>query len=1553
MSISLIRSAEIDDNIPKNVIDTYYKIPNVMVKHHINSFDNFIDNQIYEILEEYNSSQKNVIHAEYDKDSERYKLEYHIKFGKIYISKPVIQESQTVVRQMYPNDARLKNLTYSSTLKVDIYHKLVEYQQGSDVPKDTEFTPLLQHPIGKIPIMLQSKYCVLSDVTNKTKQEMGEDMYDYGGYFIVNGNEKVIIMQEKKADNIAFVFKFGKGVNKYSHKCEISSVAENNLFQTKSTEVKIMAKEGTIGRTIKVKIQQMRQELPLFVVFRALGIISDKEICELILYNISGEEASTYMEYLRPSIEEAAPIQNMQTALEYASKYIMLSANQKNFHQNNKFKLWYTQDIIREEFLPHVGKNLRKKAFFLGYMVNKMLNTVIINNDDIYDDRDSFLNKRVETTGGLMASLFRSNFKKMMRDVENQAKLELSKRRFDDLASGLAKKIKKSTIDSGLKYGLSTGNWGLKNQSNKKGIAQVLNRLSYLGFLSHLRRIQAPIDKTLKNTAPRKLHNTQWGKICPAESPEGQSIGIVKNMSLTTYITTPSSSEPVRAYLQELEVKLIDDIKPSDIYRNCKILVNGDWIGIHFEPHILIKSLYEYRRIGKINIFTSISWDVKENEMNIFTDGGRLSRPLFIVEDNQLVIKDDAIAKLKSNDLTWEDLLVSKDGSSCMEYIDVHEENTSMISQCINHLKINKRTDDKFYKYTHCEIDPTLIFGIVASVIPLIERNQAPRVLFYCAQAKQGIGIYATNFENRLDTMGHVLYYPQCPLVSTNNSNYINFNELPSGQNVIVAIASHTGYNQEDSIIINQSSLDRGLFVSSYFRTYFAKEQKNSSTLEEEKFCKPQKYNPNGTIRTNLMKQGASYDKLEENGFVKEGTRVNDGDVIIGKCIPLKTTSDDDAKYRDASTSVKPNESGIVDKVYIDKDGEGFKFAKVRVRTERIPQIGDKYACYTPDHDVLTTDGWIPINEITTDHKVASLVDGKRLKYVNPIETMEYDCDEDVYEVNTNSVSLKVTKNHRMWMGNRDGKKYGIKTAEECYGKRWKFMKNCEEWIPDFTNGYPKELKVDREGKHVTHFLIYNDDGTVEHEFEINAWLTFFGIWMAEGCVTGGGVRIAAQKDRVKNELKRIEPILNWSWSICHDKKEKNDWASWRLHIKLITEYMKILSVGAVNKQLPKWVWYLTKEQSKILIEGMECGDGHIMKNGTPRYDTSSIKLADDYQRLCLHAGFSANKYLKYAAGHESYCAPRDEIFKSTADAWRLTRITKQNNPILNKNISAKTGEGRNDEYTHYTGKVYCCQVLDDGIIYVRRGGNPVWCGNSRHGQKGTCGITYTQEDMPFNKDGITPDIIINPHAIPSRMTIGQLIECIMGKVGAISGCGVDGTPFTKIDADDIADILQNQCNMERYGNEVLYNGRTGEQIYSDIFMGPTYYHRLKHMVEDKMHSRSTGPYQLLTRQPAEGRARAGGLRIGEMERDAMLSHGTVQFLKERMFDTSDKYFVYICKKSGMIAAVNPSKDIYKSLYSDNATDFDKVQIPYATKLFIQELMTMGITTRLFTENSQ
>ena len=236
---------------------------------------------------------------------------------------------------------------------------------------------------------------------------------------------------------------------------------------------------------------------------------------------------------------------------------------------------------------------------------------------------------------------------------------------------------------------------------------------------------------------------------------------------------------------------------------------------------------------------------------------------------------------------------------------------------------------------------------------------------------------------------------------------------------------------------------------------------------------------------------------------------------------------------------------------------------------------------------------------------------------------------------------------------------------------------------------------------------------------------------------------------------------------------------------------------------------------------------------------------------------------------------------------------------------------------------------------------------SSRHGQKGSLGMTYSQYDMPFSKDGIIPDIIINPHAIPSRMTIGQLLECIMGKAGCAIGALGDATPFTDCNVTSLGNVLES-CGMERHGNEILYNGRTGEQIHTEIFMGPTFYQRLKHMIVDKTHSRgSNGPVTLLTRQPAEGRSKSGGLRLGEMEVHALVSHAASGFLKERLMDSSDNYRVFVCRKCGLIAVANPEKNLYKCSTCKTNAEFAQVRIPYACKLLFQELETLSIAPRL------
>ena len=1525
-----------------NVLDSYFVDKKILVSHHLESYNHFIKESLGEIIREHNPI------ITYENYGEKNFNEYHVNFNNVYISKPVINENDGTTKPMYPYDARLRNLTYSGNIYVDIDQKIIK-KSSKGKEEVIHLQKLKKFNIGKIPIMVNSEYCILNEQSGKTRSEMGECEYDLGGYFIINGSEKVIISQEKKCDNKIFIFPQTKTLTKYSHIAEITCSMDKKPYTISTVHVKLKDKEDNFsGRTIKVQIRNLRQDIPLFVIFRALGILSDKDIVEHIVLDIEDEKNKEICDLLRSSIEEASPIQSKKVALEYISKYTTINNYYKTFEEEED-KLAYTHSILLKHLFPHIGENEKKKAYYLGHMTKKLLLNATGRNEP--DNRDSFINKRVETSGELLKILFRNNFNKMIKEMKSAIDKDFKSGRVENyeiFGSTLSKKIKSTTIDTGMKYALATGNWGMKNQVDRAGIAQVLARLAYMGTISALRRVESPIPRGTRATAPRKLANTQYGIICPCETPEGQSAGIVKNLSMMSHITISSSPDIIISCLEELGMIKLETMRPLDVSRYVKIFVNGSWLGIHKEPNILVEQVRNLRRNGIINIYTSVSWYIDINEIHIQTDGGRICRPLYIIKDNKFLMNDDIAKNLKEKKKEWHNLLVQnitddidtcKDkvslnsNSAVIEYIDQQEADTSMFAMTSTDIKNNNKDNDSYYNFTHCEIHPSMILGVLVTNIPFPDHNQAPRNLFQCAMGKQAVGIYATNFRKRMDTLGHILHYPQQPLVNTRSSYYVNSNKMPSGQNVIVAIACYTGYNQEDSLIINQSALDRGLFVSSFYRKHQDEEKKNQSTLEEEKFCKPERFYPNGDLKTEKMKYG-SYENIDENGFIKIGSKVSGSDIIIGKVIPLKN-ADNGPKYRDASTTMRQNETGVVDWVYSNKNGDGYRFCKVRVRSNRKPVLGDKFACYTPDHEVLTEDGWKAISNITTRDKVASLQDGSELKYVYPKDIMSYNCNEEVYEVNTKQISLKVTKNHRMWVGDRHGKKYTIKNAEECYGKRLKFLKNCNEWKPNFSEYVPSEFKMNENRTEATHFLIYDDDGNVE-ELEMNTWLTFFGIWIAEGYISGGSIRIDVKKDRVSNELKRIEKIFGWKWTIFHDEELDSDHSNWRYYSKTVVNYMKSLNFGKLSKSLPNWTWLLTRNQCKVLIEGMECG--YMMKNRTSRFNTSSEKLANDYQRLCVHAGYSASLISKNDVGHD-------------IESWRLTRIKSQNKPIMNKNIKVNTGEGRNDGYTHYKGKVYCCSVEGDGVIYVRRNGKTVWCGNSRHGQKGTIGITYKQHDMPFTKDGIVPDIIVNPHAIPSRMTVAQLIECVLGKTASQLGVNCDATPFTGADPYEIGKILTEKCGLHSSGTEVMYSGKTGEQLKANIFIGPTFYYRLKHLVEDKVHSRSTGPYQLLTRQPAEGRSRDGGLRVGEMERDCMLAHGTVQFLKERFFDNSDKYLVHVCQNCGLIAIANSNKNLFKCSYCEYSTGFSQIQIPYASKLLLQELMSMSITPRLFTDH--
>jgi DNA-directed RNA polymerase II subunit RPB2 len=1250
----------------------------------------------------------------------QHEYEVTLEFEKISIRKPTIFENNGAIHPMMPNDARLRNLTYAAPLNVDIKvtTTFVDHTRNSIRESNVRIFPNVH--LGKIPVMVGSKYCLLHDQKHVHPSEMGECAEDVGGYFIIQGGERAMISMERMSENRPFVFRNGRGSAKEMEVVEIKCIGPDNDQVPKSNTVKIVYHpKNQLITMLRATVPRIKTDIPIIILFRALGVLADKDIYELIL----GKEVDdVYDPIIIESILEGGSITTRATALawlgEHTNTWSIKSQKQSN-----------VQDILSEELFPHIGGQEMnyEKACFLAHMTRKVLWTS--SKRIPTDDRDAYPNKRVDIPGFLLADLFRKTYNnRMVKDMKAALSKEIhggswkATGNWTDIVNinNINKIIKSTIMDVCLKSSLATGNFGCGKIGgpNKIGVSQVLNRLNITATISHLRRISTPIEKTGKLIAPRKQHGSQYSYICPAETPEGHSVGVIKNMAITTSISIFSSPVTIYAFIQTLERLLsLKETTVQQKHDNTRVFLNGSWIGIFLnkDAYEMVERLRQAKRMGRIHINTGIIWKNTIKELWITTEAGRVLRPIYYAPTIREIAADKT-GKLKQQVLDikeWNQMVAweSPLGNHLFEYIDAGETECAYIAMDYAACVADK-------SYTHCEIHPSVIFGTTASGIPFPDHNQSPRNAYQCAMAKQAMGIYALNFRERFDAMSHILCYPEKPMVSPYMSKFYGAQSLPAGQNIIVAIMTYTGYNQEDSNMINRAALDRGRFRSIFYRTYKDEERKNQSSGEEEKFCNP---NP---VETKHMKN-AQYTKISDDGFVPKDTYVTPDDILIGKVVPLRVPTGavlpaGAKKSRDVSKMPRNNESGYVDKIYKNRNGEGYSFAKIRMRQDRIPEIGDKFSCYSYDTDILTERGWISFPELTMQDRVATLMeDGQSMAYTVPLEVMSYDYKGKMFHVKSNQVDLLVTPNHRMYVGNRDGNNFGFKLAEELYGKRVTYKKNIEKYIPSL-EGCPEELSY----LHLETGEIMNEPqafilkGKKDVIIPINDWLILFGIWIAEGCATCGYVQISTHKERVRNHLDVIKQKCNIKFTYSKDSKEDTVYSSYRLYKHAFVSYFTPLSVGSVNKSLPNWTWFLTEEQSRTLIHGMMLGDGHTMANGTRRYDTSSSQLADDFQRLCLHAGYSSNISLKYLAGHEATIVKGDrkgEIIRSTADAYRLTIIESQNTPKVNKNIKPN-GVNRHDSWQEYDDTVYCCRVQGPGAVYVRRNKVPVWSGNSRHG---------------------------------------------------------------------------------------------------------------------------------------------------------------------------------------------------------------------------------------------
>jgi DNA-directed RNA polymerase II subunit RPB2 len=1539
------------------LIDLYFNEKHILYNFQWNSFNQFINDSIRnEIM-----GSEHIIHE----DQHGGKIyRYKIIFENVSI-KPPIDDNSNDEEIIFPEDCRTRFLTYASKLIADVSQIQEIIDCESNVPPEKVVIAKENRvTIGKIPIMVRSEYCS----TNLKKDRPNtECIFDPGCYFIVKGSEKVVIGLEHICENkmLCFTKKDPNFPDGLIYQCQVNSRNINHeTLDGSSSNIQIVSIKMKKDNSIILNMTQFT-DIPIFTIFRALNVITDNDI---IRHIVTDPKDTDMLNLLKISMNKGlsdsskdeqgnfVEIKNTESAHNYLmSKLKNRRYSITNIETNNKQRQKHLELILIRDFLPHMGITADandNKAKYLGKMINKLLNTYLGRKD--IDDRDSFINKRIDLPGALMGQLFKQYFKKMLNDCGKYFKKKNNGNHINPI--DVIKFIKFTTIEQGLTSALLTGTWG---SSKRKGVAQMLQRLTYKQFVSYFRRIMPPpVDASnSKVVSMRHVNNAQYGFVDIIETPDGHKIGLHKHLSLMCSITINMDQTLINNIRQMLfllekskSVRFIETLNtiPLDTsHKSVHINLNGEWLGITKFPFELVNELKKKRRNGEINIQVSINFNIRNKSIDIYTDGGRLIRPLLRVENNNLILTKKMLESIDSQYINkikitrWVEFIQKY--HDAIEYVDVEESENLMIAMYPEEIEDSKnkmnlsdipteggrgnpinRYDKVYVKYTHCEFHPMMSMGIISSNIPFSTHNQAPRNYFYFAQSRQAMGIYASNHRYRVD-LSYLLYHPMRPLVVTRAAKYTNELDIPAGENMIVAIATYTGYNQEDSIVMNRTSVQRGMAVSTSLKKYSDTISKNTTTGQDDIFMKPDRNKVNGMMDSNY------YNKLNDKGYVPEETQIENGDVIIGKVSRIQAGSNNSKLYKDESEIYKSTVAGTVDKVYTGiYNSEGYEMYNMRIRSERNPMIGDKLCCYDDSHEVLTTDGWINIKDITTDNKVACLMNDNKMCYTNPTEIMSYDYKGQMYLIESNQVSLCVTPNHNMWVREKESK-YKKERADVLFGKCKYYKKNIDK-VQIFKNN---DYFMYDEQNQITHFKIN------ELELPIKEWLTFFGIWLTDGYVSKveNQIIFITHKQRVKDKLTNICEILELSINTQTDNSSKDERNILCITNKTIADYMRTYNIGSINKYMPDWTWYLTTNLCHELIAGIILSNGYTIDNGTEQYETSSIKLAGDFQRLCLHAGWACNILLKYKADNSSI-----------VDAFIMTIIKTEIEPLVNKTVQHGN---QADKYINFDGKVYCCTMPYLGVLYIRRKNIPIWCSNSRHGQKGTCGILLHATDMPFTESGIQPDIIINPCCIPSRMTIGQLFESVFSKVAALRGEMIDATPFNNFDFNKITDELKSY-GFNEHGYEHLYCGMTGKKILSKIFIGPTFYLRLKHMVQDKIHSRATGPRQRLTRQPPEGRARDGGLRFGEMERDAMISHGCSLFLKERLVDNSDIYTCYVCSKCGLIASKKLDKDIYICRacsklpeYQDNVPYANKVVMPYAFKLLVQELMAINILPRI------
>lgn len=855
-----------------------------IARQHLNSFDEFLDRGLQSIINEV--GQIEIENAEYP---------YKIQLGKIKLQQPRMMELDGSITHITPAEARLRNVSYSAPVMME-----------ASVVEDGKVLESKYVHIGDVPVMAKSNACILHNFSNQKLVEHGEDPNDPGGYFIINGSERVIVGLEDLSYNKIIV--------------DRETVGGNAVFKAKvySSIVGYRAKLELVMKNdglIVARIPGSPVDIPVVTLMRALGLESDREIAAAVSL------VDEVQDQLEGSFEKAGDVPTSKDAIVYISKRIAPGMLEE-------FQIKRAETLLDWGLLPHLGKhpeNRKEKAQFLGEAACKLLELKL--GWISPDDKDHYGNKVIKFAGQMLADLFRTAFRNLVRDMKYQLERSGQKRGINAVAAA----IRPGIISDKLNNAIATGNWG----RGRVGVTQLLDRTNYLSTISHLRRIQSPLSRTQPNFEARDLHATHFGRICPSETPEGSNCGLVKNLALSGIISVNVPSEEIVEKLYDLGTVHFFDAKEDLKKDGTRVFVDGRLIGYFKDGDQLADSLRDLRRNSKIHPHVGVSFHKSEVEgstrrLYVNCNAGRVLRPLIIIKDNKPLLTQELLDKISKKLLSWTDLL----RMGVLEMIDANEEENCYVTL----------NDKDTKKYTHLEVFPPAILGAGASIIPYPEHNQSPRNTYESAMAKQSLGFSTPMMNTSTYVRQHFMLYPQVPIVNTKAMKLLGLEDRPAGQNCVVAVLPFDGYNIEDAIVLSKASVDRGLGRTFFFRIYDSEAKQYPGGMRDDFEI------PNAEDNIRGYKGERAYRLLEEDGVVAAESPVKGGDILIGKTSPPRFMEEyrefeSSGPYRrDTSIGVRPSETGVVDTVVMTQSNEGGKMYKIRARDMRIPEIGDKFA---------------------------------------------------------------------------------------------------------------------------------------------------------------------------------------------------------------------------------------------------------------------------------------------------------------------------------------------------------------------------------------------------------------------------------------------------------------------------------------------------------------------------------------------------------------------------------------------------------------------------------